>query len=133
MNCPKCQTEISVAHKYCHKCGENLIEQCSCGEKDYNKTANLCEKKIIQAQEEDTKITGKIVKLQAIFANVAAMIVLGSCVVNLLFSDFLFPIAVCAGGIFLVIVYVIIRKRKGKIIKNFSTSHPEYYAAKYKE
>lgn len=136
MNCPKCQTEISVAHKYCHECGENLMVKCPyCRENDFNKAVNLCEKKIKEAQKEEIKADEKINKLQAIFNAILPTIFLISLAVPFI-SRFIFNktidilIPFVAGGALGWVIYVILRAKMKKIMKDFVAGYPEYYAAK---
>ncbi len=138
MICPKCETEISVEHNYCHRCGENLMGRCPCGEKDFNKAVNLCEKKLKQAQEEEIKTNEKINKLQGMF-NSSITTVFSIVLLVPLISLFIFNetinilIPLIAGGALLWVVYVVLRGKEEKILKNFAGRHPEYYAAKYEK
>lgn len=135
MNCPKCKTEISMEHIYCHKCGDDLIGRCPCGENDFNKAARLCEKKLKEAQEEEIKVNEKINKLQAMFGSVFAIIIflvvfLVPFISRFIFNktaDVLIPLVAAAALVWT--IYVIIKRKKEKIIKNFAAAYPEYHAA----
>lgn len=137
MNCPKCKTKLSVAHKYCHKCGENLIGQCRCGEKNYNKAMNLCGKRIQEARAEEVKVDKKIKNLLEIFSNTVPLLFFAGLIIPRLLAVWnivLNPwISLTAAAVLLGIIYGVLLVKKQKIRKNFAASYPEYYAATNKE